>query len=137
MEDKQKEATVHFQLPTTLHFLQKQTFENFLTFIPLSVFQTCEKQISQRNEDQSACKIQEQTDAVEMSKFTPWKMDYCLLLFIFCPSAKITHAHAQCIIICNGESAYKQHIIQVLRIIKITNKCTKETKQKTVIRNNV
>ena len=59
MEDKQKEPTAHFQLLQTLHFLQKHTFENFLTFIPTYVYQTCEKQISLRKEDQSVCKIQE------------------------------------------------------------------------------
>ena len=70
-----------FSITTNFALSSKTHFWNFLTLIPTYVYQTCEKQISQRNENQSIFKIQEQTDFVETAKSTALEMHYSLLVF--------------------------------------------------------
>ena len=92
------------------HFLQKHTFENFLTFINLFI-RPLKKQISIRNEDQRVCKIQEFTDTFETAKFTLLKMRYSIVVIIY-NLLPVMHRDLYCN--WNDESAY-------YRIVKLHN----------------
>ena len=79
-EDKQKEATVHFQSQWTLHFLQKYTLKTcWHSFLQKSLSDLWKTNIAKKWRPK-CLQIQKQTDVVEMAKFSPLKVHYSLLL---------------------------------------------------------